>query len=71
MPGTVRGVVVGLMLVIAFVAWAGTATWGGPMAFMEGEAAPELKLPSLDDATMRTLADFRGKPVVLHVFASW
>ncbi len=68
MPGTVRGVAVGLMLVAAS---AGTAAWGGAMAFTEGKPAPELALPSLNDSALRTLADFRGKPVVLHVFASW
>lgn len=31
---------------------------------------PELNLPMLDGET-RALADYRGRRVVLHVFASW
>jgi hypothetical protein len=35
-----------------------------------GQAFPALTLPTLD-GTARTIADFRGQKIVLHVFASW
>jgi hypothetical protein len=35
------------------------------------EPFPELTLPSLKDGSPASLADFRGRKVVLHVFASW
>lgn len=35
-----------------------------------GKPFPDRVLPDLDGLP-RSLADFRGKPVLLHVFASW
>lgn len=37
----------------------------------EGERFPEIKFPALDDGQPTTLAQYRGKPVLLLVFASW
>jgi len=37
----------------------------------EGEPFPDLVLPSMDDGSPMSIADFRGKRVMLHVFASW
>lgn len=37
----------------------------------EGRPFPDLILPSMADGSPMSLADFRGKKVVLHVFASW
>ena len=39
--------------------------------FTVGLAVPDLVLPSLSDGSPRSLADFRGKKVILQVFASW
>ena len=35
-----------------------------------GQAFPDLVLPSLDGPE-RSIADFRGRKIALHVFASW
>ena len=39
-------------------------------ALRVNEPFPDLALPSLDGKP-RSISDFRGKKVVLHVFASW
>jgi hypothetical protein len=36
-----------------------------------GQPVPDLVLPSLEDGRPASLAQFRGKNVLLHVFASW
>ncbi len=36
-----------------------------------GEPFPDLVLPALDDGRPRALSEFRGRKVVLQVFASW
>jgi len=36
-----------------------------------GDLFPDLAFPSLEDGTPARLSDFRGKKVMLHVFASW
>ena len=41
-----------------------------PSGFTVGEPFPELSLPGLDGGS-GSIADFRGKKVILHVFASW
>ena len=42
-----------------------------PFRPVVGQAFPDLVLPSLEDGRPMSLADFRGKKVILHVFASW
>ncbi len=37
----------------------------------QGEPFPDLVLPSLADGRPLSLADFRGRKVILQVFASW
>ncbi|NIM00713.1 MAG: hypothetical protein GTN89_07315 [Acidobacteria bacterium] len=37
----------------------------------EGQSFPALVLPSLESGEPLSIADFRGRKVVLHVFASW
>ena len=44
----------------------GEATWEPRV----GEPFPDLALPTLDGST-RSISDFRGQKVILHVFASW
>jgi peroxiredoxin len=39
--------------------------------FTEGEPFPVLALPDLEHGRPTSLADFRGRKLVLQVFASW
>ena len=39
--------------------------------FEVGQPFPALALPALEDGSPRSIADFRGKKLILHVFASW
>lgn len=41
------------------------------MGFQVGQPFPEIAFPSLGDDRPMSLADFRGKKLLLHVFASW
>ncbi len=36
-----------------------------------GEPFPDLPLPDMVDGQPRSIADFRGQKVILHIFASW
>jgi hypothetical protein len=36
-----------------------------------GQPVPDIVLPSMEDGRPASLAQFRGKKIVLHVFASW
>jgi hypothetical protein len=42
-----------------------------PASIEEGRPFPEVALPTLDGAGQRSITSFRGKKIVLHVFASW
>ena len=42
-----------------------------PEPIAEGKPFPGVSLPALTDGRARSIADFRGSKVVLHVFASW
>jgi cytochrome c biogenesis protein CcmG/thiol:disulfide interchange protein DsbE len=46
-------------------------TLDGQLARGEKPAAPALQLTSLHDGAKRSLADYRGKVVLLNVWASW
>jgi hypothetical protein len=39
--------------------------------FHEGQLFPATVFPSILDGRPRSIADFRGKKVILHIFASW
>jgi hypothetical protein len=39
--------------------------------FEVGQAFPDIVLPSLSDGHPSSLSQFRGKKVLLHIFASW
>ncbi len=39
--------------------------------FTVGEVFPVVALPALEDGRPRSLADFRGQKLILHIFASW
>ncbi len=49
--------------------------WGTPAEasaeLKEGQAFPTLVLPSLDGGKALSIADFHGRKIALHVFASW
>ncbi len=36
-----------------------------------GKPFPDVRLPSMTDGKLMSIADFRGQKVLLHVFASW
>ncbi len=46
------------------------AASGGPK-LEEGRPFPELVLPSMIDGRPMSVADYRGRKVILQVFASW
>ena len=61
----------------AFGAWAAMAGASAqaqralpPIPFQVGQPFPDLPLPSLDGRPA-SIADLRGKKLILHVFASW
>lgn len=37
----------------------------------QGRPFPDLRLPSLHDGRATSLSEFRGRKLILHVFASW
>lgn len=41
------------------------------VGFHEGQLFPTSVFPSLDDSRPGSVADFRGKKLILHIFASW
>ena len=42
-----------------------------PTGFEAGQPFPHLVLPALEDGQPTSLARFRGKKIILHIFASW
>jgi hypothetical protein len=42
-----------------------------PQPFEVGTSFPTLSLPSLEDGRPASIADFRGRKLILHIFASW
>ena len=62
--GGVRGL---LALVVAFSSGGRLAA----QAIEVGEPFPLVHLPRLDGGQPGSVADYRGKKLVLHVFASW
>ena len=44
---------------------------GVASSFEVGQPFPAITLPALEDGRPASLADFRGKKLLLHVFASW
>lgn len=67
--GLVSAGVTGIMLTHA----AGRATppKSYSVEFHEGQMFPTLILPRLRDGRPGSVADFRGKKLILHIFASW
>ena len=42
-----------------------------PGPFEVGRPFPVLALPDAADGKSRSIAEFRGRKIILHVFASW
>ncbi|HZR24254.1 MAG TPA: hypothetical protein VFA59_11740 [Vicinamibacterales bacterium] len=42
-----------------------------PHGFNVGEAFPTIALPSAVDGKTMSIADFRGRKVIVNIFASW
>jgi hypothetical protein len=42
-----------------------------PVGFHAGQKFPEVVLPSMTDGQPMSVTQFRGKKVILHIFASW
>ena len=61
----------GAVLVASF-ALAAFALAAAPGArFKPGQPFPDLALPSLDGGRPLSVASYRGKKLLLHIFASW
>ena len=48
-----------------------TAPRPDSVEFHEGEMFPTTVFPSVDSGQSVSVADFRGKRLILHIFASW
>jgi len=71
--------------VVLGAVWLALSASGAPLLFSTGEPAaqrsgspfgvgelfPDLAFPALEDGTPTRMSSFRGKKVMLHVFASW
>ena len=55
---------------LAFAA-SGERQGRAPTLFEVGRPFPDLALPDFADGRPRSIADFRGRKIILHVFASW
>jgi hypothetical protein len=36
-----------------------------------GDRFPDLELPAVEDGTARRVSEWHGRPLMLHLFASW
>jgi len=52
-----------LLFMTTIIAWPQTIKLGDPF--------PEISLPEVRDGQPMSVTDFRGRKVLLHVFASW
>lgn len=72
-PGSVAVSVATLLLVTSAISVASQspseAAPGGP--FEVGRAFPDVVLPAADDGQPLSISRFRGRKVLLHIFASW
>ncbi len=50
---------------------AGINSGPGATQLAVGEMVPNIVLPSLKDGRPVSLGQFRGKKLILHIFASW
>lgn len=67
---TMRGVLLGLLVMLLTAAPISGRALQKAGAFEVGQPFPNIALPDLD-GSRRSIADFRGHKLILHVFASW
>jgi len=67
--GLLSAAVTGMMSVRG--AEGATAQKPDSVEFHEGEMFPTTVFPSLENSRPGSVADFRGKKLILHIFASW
>lgn len=48
-----------------------TAALPGGLDWQPGDVFPDLELPGVVDSEPRRLSEWRGRAVMLHLFASW
>ncbi len=60
-----------LSMLAAAVAPADAGEASSAVALEVGQPFPPIVLPSMADGTPTSLAQFRGKKLLLHIFASW
>ncbi len=60
-----------ILLAISVSVALGTGASAQSPQFEVGQPFPDIVLPSLEDGRPTSIADFRGKKLILHVFASW
>ena len=60
--------VMAIPVVTCFAAHSASAA---PPDLTVGKPFPDLVLPAMDGGRAMSIADFRAKKVILHVFASW
>lgn len=60
-----------MLIPAALAAPAALLVAAAPPTIAEGEPFPVIPLPRLDDGQPQTIEAFRGRRVILHVFASW
>ncbi len=67
----IRLLVLGALVLLTIGAPAPEATVRrGGIPFEIGQPFPDLSLPDLE-GNRRSIADFRGHKLILHIFASW
>ena len=56
---------------VTLLALSGMAAQADPPQLEIGQPFPDIAFPSMEDRSPMSIASFRGKKVILHVFASW
>jgi hypothetical protein len=60
-----------LALLVAIALVPRMSVEASPPKLEVGAPFPDIVLPAMRDGSRRSIADFRGEKIVLHVFASW
>jgi len=48
-----------------------SAAVGAQTQLAPGQPFPALQLPAMEDGRPRSIVEFRGRKLILHIFASW
>lgn len=59
------------MLLTFVTGWSGAMRTEADPLIRIGEPFPELVLPGMEDGDPRSITGYRGKKIILHMFASW